>query len=254
VASVGCVGGPSPAGETCPVFNAQCNAGACDGAGTCDVTAINEGAACDDYDLCTTGETCQSGSCTGGQTAPGTTIYLEQDFNAPLPNTWTVDPCGWEVTHGEQAFPIAGTGNDLVVGGGFLSGIPAAMGKACPTDPNAWHYAVTPGTDLSKENGRVYLTFFHFWSPGSSIYGGSHGEVAVDVYDGSVWQRVLYEQQLAELSWHTEVLDVTSFKSASFMVRFGYVAPGGGGTFADGIDDVTLATAPCAAGNITLGN
>lgn len=44
-----------------------CNAAYCDvGSGSCASTPTNEGGACDDGDMCTTGETCGGGSCGGG--------------------------------------------------------------------------------------------------------------------------------------------------------------------------------------------
>ncbi len=52
----------------CGGLNDQCNRGACDEAGDrCAADPINEGQICDDGLYCNVDETCQSGSCTGGE-------------------------------------------------------------------------------------------------------------------------------------------------------------------------------------------
>jgi len=51
----------------CSHLNDQCNEGLCDeGLDTCYASPINEGLSCDDSLFCNVGETCQSGTCTGG--------------------------------------------------------------------------------------------------------------------------------------------------------------------------------------------
>jgi hypothetical protein len=277
VASVGCVSGPAPAGHPCPIFDDQCNVGACDGKGKCNITAINEGTGCNDHDLCTTGETCQSGSCTGGLTAPGTTVYFKEDFNTPLFVGWTLDRCAWsqligdhsnlnvQSTTGDDLYtPIKGTGHDLVMGGGFLANTILANGVPAPPPfpqtacSGSWAYATAPTIDLSKAQGSVYLTFYHQWYLGNDAYNGGQTEVAVDVFDGSLWQRALDVQVpalgdgLSESSWHVEIIDVTPFKSAAFALRFAQLLFGFGAPYL-GIDDVTVASAPCAPGTIRSG-
>ena len=51
----------------CSSLDDDCNLGFCNEAdGQCEPQPVNEGQACDDGTFCTTGETCQAGSCTGG--------------------------------------------------------------------------------------------------------------------------------------------------------------------------------------------
>ena len=75
---VGCVQGvcntttgqcePQPImpGQMCPEAADQCNVGICDMNGVCQPQPANENGACDDFNSCTSGETCTGGSCTGG--------------------------------------------------------------------------------------------------------------------------------------------------------------------------------------------
>ncbi len=60
-----CVGSPID----CSAFTDFCNEGVCN-AGVCEALPINEGGACDDLELCTVGETCSEGICSGGTPNP----------------------------------------------------------------------------------------------------------------------------------------------------------------------------------------
>ena len=52
--------------KDCTAFDDACNVGTCNATtGACEATPANPGAACDDGDLCTTGETCAAGVCGG---------------------------------------------------------------------------------------------------------------------------------------------------------------------------------------------
>ena len=61
-----CAGG---APTDCSVFEGQCTAGACGPEG-CFQVPINQGIPCEDDLFCTTGATCNDGSCGGGQATP----------------------------------------------------------------------------------------------------------------------------------------------------------------------------------------
>jgi hypothetical protein len=50
----------------CSGLNDQCHAGTCDPVQGCVAAPANQGGACSDNNACTTGETCNSGACTGG--------------------------------------------------------------------------------------------------------------------------------------------------------------------------------------------
>ncbi|MFH1529644.1 MAG: hypothetical protein ABIK09_02795 [Pseudomonadota bacterium] len=76
-----CANDPDSAVECGP--GGTCYELACDpGTGDCVPTGINDGGTCDDVDVCTTGETCAAGECTGG--AP-----IDCDDGEPC----TVDSC-----------------------------------------------------------------------------------------------------------------------------------------------------------------
>jgi len=74
-----CIGG---APKDCSALSAGCNVGTCDvQTGTCAALPAGEGNPCDDLDNCTSGETCQSGQCTGGTT---TTMCVDNDGCCPM--------------------------------------------------------------------------------------------------------------------------------------------------------------------------
>jgi hypothetical protein len=67
VCTAGICGGGSA--TDCSGSGDQCNTGSCnETSDACEASPANEGSSCDDSDLCSTGETCSSGSCTGGST------------------------------------------------------------------------------------------------------------------------------------------------------------------------------------------
>ncbi|UCG17489.1 MAG: hypothetical protein JSV19_05550, partial [Phycisphaerales bacterium] len=85
-----CAGGIEP---DCLAYDDQCNDASCDplgDEGNCDtLTPTNEGLPCDDGDVCLIGETCQSGTCTGG-IEPDCSAYGDQCNDA------SCDPLGDE--------------------------------------------------------------------------------------------------------------------------------------------------------------
>ena len=54
----------------CSIFDSQCTVGGCDPVVGCKALPANQGAPCDDGLFCNVNETCQNGSCGGGQSNP----------------------------------------------------------------------------------------------------------------------------------------------------------------------------------------
>jgi hypothetical protein len=66
----------------CNHLTQGCDLGVCDpNTGTCTTTTVANGQACDDLNMCTTGETCQNGSCSNG--TPVTTCEMNGDGCCP---------------------------------------------------------------------------------------------------------------------------------------------------------------------------
>lgn len=61
-----CAAVPVPAGGSCQAAVDQCNAGVCDMNGNCQPSPVADGTPCNDGQICTATDTCQSGVCTGG--------------------------------------------------------------------------------------------------------------------------------------------------------------------------------------------
>jgi hypothetical protein len=80
--------------KDCSAYDDQCNEGLCDEVGdTCYASPINEGLSCDDTLYCNIGETCQSGTCTGGyaRDCSGNDINVAECFYVPDAIDFTYD-------------------------------------------------------------------------------------------------------------------------------------------------------------------
>ena len=96
-----CTGGSA---RDCSSLDNQCNEGVCnEDADACEPSPINEGLACDDNDACNTGETCQTGSCTGGSAVDcsGTGDQCTADSTCdPLGDEGNCDTAGAPINEG----------------------------------------------------------------------------------------------------------------------------------------------------------
>jgi hypothetical protein len=68
----------------CTAFDSDCTQGVCGGDFTCNAMSINEQGACDDMDLCTTGEKCGGGACVAG--VPTDCSDMSDDCNVGVCN------------------------------------------------------------------------------------------------------------------------------------------------------------------------
>ncbi len=78
----------------CSGLNDTCNIGVCNAtSGACDAQTINEGGACDDADLCSTGDVCTNGTCTGTATdCSGLDDVCNQGVCNPVTGACTAQP------------------------------------------------------------------------------------------------------------------------------------------------------------------
>jgi hypothetical protein len=67
----------------------QCNTGVCDGMNNCNPAPVANGTVCNDFDSCTSGDVCTSGSC-DGTAVQNCTTYFEENFDNQCAVGWTL--------------------------------------------------------------------------------------------------------------------------------------------------------------------
>ncbi len=99
-----CESSPAAAGTVCSVETALCQVGACDVNGVCVSSNAPNNTPCNDYNACTQGDFCISGTCTGNPVM-SCAAYFRDGFEV-CPNGWTFGgdwECGKPVNVGPAA-------------------------------------------------------------------------------------------------------------------------------------------------------
>jgi hypothetical protein len=270
--SVASVGTPCSA----PGGSDQCNTGSCQVATASHATRClptvptNEGGACDTFDLCSVNNACHAGSCKGGTPPPGTTVYLRETFDDGA-STWALAPGAFKdlfvskLTTSEAFYywlgdPPYGAGNAVrplspghtpVANGGFLAG-PLYTNSLWSFQQGTTYYATSPAVDVTKAGQSLFLTFWRWVVIRNDDYtvGDVGGTFLVEVFNGKQWRAVVQQRYpIFDYAWHPYVFDVSADANPAFRVRFGFVDDAGtyGHVMALGIDDVTVASKPCAS-------
>jgi hypothetical protein len=245
-------------GKTCTASQ-YCNGGSCStcagGHSDCDKDGTNacEAATASDPNNCGGCATrcgsdgtcgCSSSSCSGG------TIYFSEDFSDnsrgwTFGNEWAIGPT--KTSSGqEEGFPDPASDHSTTSDNG-VAGIVLGGNYSYATH-SAW-YLTSPAINLSSAGGTVHLTFWRWLNCDAVPYTTD----TVEVYNGSwhtLWTNPGSNVLVTDSAWTRETFDVTSYKSASFKVRFGF-ATGTKGAFRAwvmsgwNIDDVSLSSGTC---------
>jgi hypothetical protein len=127
----------------CSSFDGPCVIGVCDpGTGTCGPGAVGNGIACEDGDLCTTGEVCTGGVCGGGAAVDCTALDGPCVVGMCTPATGACGPTprangtacedGNSCTTGEQCTAgVCGGGSPANEGQSCDDGSPCTTGESC---------------------------------------------------------------------------------------------------------------------------
>jgi hypothetical protein len=222
----------------------DCTVGTCNADGRCSPEPANEGAVCDDRDACTQASTCKMGACTGSVRS-GVHVYFKDDFSGAF--TWT-PPAEAGVTWGTKPARSIYWQTPLVHEPEFdhtaTMDQQMLVCEGCP----AGNAVDGPAIDLSGATGSVWLTVW------SSLTQGQITTCFISVFDGTKWEPVWatpFDDISTAWTWSPITVDVTKYKNKNFRIQFGitYGDPlvAGGPSPSWFIDDVTVASAPCAA-------
>jgi hypothetical protein len=194
--------------------------------------------------VCSIDKECVVPSC--GGPAP----YFADDFSSSS-NGWTLDS-SWEIgaaTTWSGDDPKAGYKDPVTDhSAGTDNGIAGTViGGSIPTDVmSAMSYLTSPVIDTSGGASPVILEYWRFLNLQKAPHEIAYLQVSAD---GSTWTTLWANgtpSDVTESEWMKYTYDVTSYRSASFQVRFGFQVTQNGAKTAGGwnIDDVRIANAP----------
>jgi hypothetical protein len=232
----------------CSSFDGPCSKGVCDPVNGCKAALVNDGALCDDGSSCTSGSTCKAGLCGGGT---GPQVYFADDFHDSSKG-WLLGP-EWQIGPAKASqggvfgadpatdyTPSADNGVAGVVIGGNAS-LPI----------HEYYYLESPAFNTSSVVGPVILGFRRWLNSDYDPF--MHNRV--EVYNGVQWE-VLWQSDSAPgiqdsppegLGWTFQQHDLSSYKSATMKIRFGFDIQQGG-VFTVGswnLDDVLVSSGAC---------
>jgi hypothetical protein len=226
----------------------------CTGDGVCmNGACINgppesEGLACDDGNACTTGEICAAGVCGGGS---GPAVYFADDFHDNAKG-WLFDP-EWgigpaQASSGSEVGADPATDHSLSADNG-VAGV--VIGGNASTTVHPFHYLTSPAFNTEVAAGPVSLGFYRWLN--SDYDPAMHN--SIDVWDGAKWVNLWTSGAFPGIEdappkgpgWTFIQHDLTPYKNAAMQIRFGFdvtlasALPVGSWN----IDDVRVAAAVC---------
>jgi hypothetical protein len=243
-----CSAVPGNNGAACDDFDlctdgTTCSNGVC-GSGV----AVNDGMVCDDGASCTTGEMCSAGVCGGGM---GPTVYFADDFKDNSAG-WVLGP-EWQIGFAKAS--VGGTfGSDPAVdhspsGDNGVAGV--VLGGNASTNIHNYYYLESPAFNTSNAAGQVVLSFWRWLNSDYDPY--MHN--AVEIFNGNSWVQLwvsggppgVEDSPPNGKGWTYIQHDVTAYKSATMRVRFGFdITSGGVYTIGSwNVDDVLVASQGC---------
>jgi len=267
-----CVGAPTTCGAPSGCFVFPCD----EALKTCSSVPGNDGAACDDGNVCTadttcaggvcgagapanegcacvassctSGAVCAAGVCSGGQ---GPTLYFQEDFNSNS-RGWLLGP-EWQI--GPAMMSSIGTsGSDPAMDhtpsdDNGIAGVVIGGNEASAVHP--YHYLESPAFDTHAATGPLILGYYRWLNSDYEPYVRNR----VEVYNGTQWIVLwqsgpfpgIQDSPPAGMGWTYLSHDVTSYKNAGMKVRFGF-SVGQSGAIPAGswnVDDVLVASEAC---------
>ncbi len=238
-----CVSVPGNDGAACDDFN-LCTQGTTCLAGACiNGSADNEGVACDDGTDCTTGEFCTAGICGGGI---GPEVYFSEDFSDNGAG-WTLGT-EWQIGPAQMSFGgVYGNDPDTDHSPSADNGVAGVViGGNASTNIHGFYYIESPPFDASWASGPIILGFYRWLNSDYDPYMHNN----IQIWDGSQWVEIWKSGPfpgINDTAWTFVSHDVSAYKNAGMRVRFGFDI-GSSGVYTIGswnIDDVLIAGAAC---------
>jgi len=244
-----CSAVPGNDGAPCDDFNVcttdtTCAAGGCGGG-----TPVNDGLACDDGNSCTERTICVAGACTGGS---GPILYFSEDFSDnsagwTLGLEWAIGPAqgsfGADLYGDDPGFDHSPTADNGVAG--------VVLGGMATQALHELHYLESPTFDTSADPGEVVLSFYRWLNSDYAPYMLN----TIDVWDGVTWNSVWTSGDIeiidnpvgGGLGWTYVEHTLTPYKNAAMRIRFGLEVgmPGAYHIGSWNIDDVLVAAKGC---------
>ncbi|UQA60574.1 immune inhibitor A domain-containing protein [Polyangium aurulentum] len=225
-----CVSAPAPAGTTCTEGVAECHVGKCDAAsGNCLSTSAPDGSACNDYNSCTTADTCSSGACVAGDSVDTCVVYLHEGFEN-CSNGWTFGG-DWECgTPSNVGPPVAHIGDNVIA--------TQIAGLYHTNQSYSTSVATSPAIDLTGATNPMVSFWawdhteggtFDGWNLKVSTNGGQSFTQVTTVtpaYGLNIAGQPAWGGNHAAEGWQNYMADLTAFAGQSILLRFSFRSDG----------------------------
>ncbi len=167
-----------------------------------------------------------------GFAASQTTFYT-QDFEAGLPDGWTLDG-GWEYGVGgdlsSQYFDLTGNSTSFIAfNDDGLGGSHSGGGRA-----------ESAPIDLTAVTGTAYMEFMMYFQNGDWQGDDETIKVLASIDDGATWEEL---KNFNAANWEFVLLDMSQFAGETLKLAFDY-DDGTGWNFGVGIDDISISDIP----------
>lgn len=221
-----CMGEAVAAGGMCLEGTDDCNVGICDANGNCNSQPANNGADCNDFNSCTTGDTCGGGVCTGSMVV-GCSIYFEDTFEGGCP------PGGWTLGGDWECGSPSNVGPSAALSG--ASCIATTIdGDYSPSQAYDTTIAQTPPVDLSTSVQPV-LAFQAWVETEGSSFDGFNVKISTD--NGATFTQLTTVSPAYELTvngqpawggdhsaegWQPYSANLTAYVGQTVILQFGF--------------------------------
>ena len=235
-----CFGMPGMMGDPCADGTDQCNDGICDGMNNCVPTPVMNGIPCTDPNICTTGDTCQAGACTGGTVDPN--CYYE-GFDGGCPAGWTLGgdwQCGVQTTSGPMSAFSGTMCLGTVINGLYNNNQSFAVTTA--DSPPIMLTTATPQMTFQVWNNTEGFGFDGFNLQISTDNGMTFNAVSsvTPAYNDTIGGQAAWSGDDSMLDWQLYNADLTAFNGMTVILRFAFESDTSVTLPGVYIDDVTV--------------
>ena len=216
---------PAPVGTTCTEGIAECQVGMCDVKGECLASLAPDGSACNDYDSCTTEQTCAAGACGNGSVVADCSVYLHEGFEV-CPSGWTLGG-SWQCGKPENVGPSTAYIGEQCIGTQIAGLYPVNQ---------SFNTSVADSPTLDLTAGTNPMVSFWAWdhTEGGSFDGwnlkvsNNGGQSFVPVttvtpaYSLSILGQPAWGGDHSVDGWQNYMADLTAYAGQSIILRFAF--------------------------------